>query len=393
MRQREVQDLYRRLRDFRDSVGTIPSHRHNTVQPEVLEVFNGMLQQVRGTHPDIESALPEYIEQPGYHDLQILASDACRQLKNHFGNKPKWWESNWGCFVILAAVVLATLVFGCLPALLVVNKQFITAAVSGNFDNASSESVRTALAEAGTIGDSFGVVNAIISGLAFALLILSLLYQRIELAQQRKELRLQRIETAGSTRALREQATTAFITTYLNAMNIENQFHEEQIRRHGSDKIESLRAKRNQNARQHEIKEFVQRLRPFAEDHLSAIEPIPHTVIRIFRDSFSALEVVAEMISGDGSVEIRKRNIRTFQKMLRETRETFVEQVDLCEMRPHADLYQQGMIENLRQALAIVESAVESVSIDSSQQHVKAMKDLFVQARESLEALPQASQA
>lgn len=48
------------------------------------------------------------------------------------------------------------------------------------------------------VGDSFGSVNALFSGLAFAGLIYTILIQRKELALQREELRLQRAEMKDS---------------------------------------------------------------------------------------------------------------------------------------------------------------------------------------------------
>lgn len=46
----------------------------------------------------------------------------------------------------------------------------------------------------GTFGDSYGALNALFSGLAFAGLIITILIQKKELKNQRKELRLQRAE-------------------------------------------------------------------------------------------------------------------------------------------------------------------------------------------------------
>jgi hypothetical protein len=59
--------------------------------------------------------------------------------------------------------------------------------------------------ERGQVGDLFGAVNALFSGLAFAGLIIAITLQRQELAIQREELRLQRDEMAKSREQLANQ--------------------------------------------------------------------------------------------------------------------------------------------------------------------------------------------
>ena len=54
--------------------------------------------------------------------------------------------------------------------------------------------------ERGTFGDMFGAVNALFSGLAFAGLIITLLYQKEELKLQREELKQTRAELEGQKR-------------------------------------------------------------------------------------------------------------------------------------------------------------------------------------------------
>lgn len=58
----------------------------------------------------------------------------------------------------------------------------------------------------GQLGDLFGSVNALFSGLAFAGLIYTIFLQRNELRLQREELKLQREEMAKSREELAEQA-------------------------------------------------------------------------------------------------------------------------------------------------------------------------------------------
>ena len=61
------------------------------------------------------------------------------------------------------------------------------------------------IAERGQFGDSFGVVNALFSGLAFAGVICAIIFQQKELALQRMELALQREELANTRGEMKEQ--------------------------------------------------------------------------------------------------------------------------------------------------------------------------------------------
>ena len=53
------------------------------------------------------------------------------------------------------------------------------------------------ISKSGTFGDSFGLLNALFSGLAFAGLIVAILLQREELSLQRQELKETRAELKG----------------------------------------------------------------------------------------------------------------------------------------------------------------------------------------------------
>lgn len=61
------------------------------------------------------------------------------------------------------------------------------------------------IAERGQFGDSFGVVNALFSGLAFAGVICAIIFQQKELALQRTELALQREELTNTRGEMKEQ--------------------------------------------------------------------------------------------------------------------------------------------------------------------------------------------
>ena len=71
--------------------------------------------------------------------------------------------------------------------------------------------------ERGTIGDSFGMTNALFSGLAFAGVVYAILLQRQELALQREELRLTRDELSKSVQAQQQSADTQRQLAQLNA--------------------------------------------------------------------------------------------------------------------------------------------------------------------------------
>lgn len=79
----------------------------------------------------------------------------------------------------------------------------------------------------GTFGDMFGAVNALFSGLAFAGLITTLLYQRDELKLQRKELSLTRQELNAQKLEFQEQNKTfkcqRFENTFFNMLSLQQE--------------------------------------------------------------------------------------------------------------------------------------------------------------------------
>jgi cation transport regulator ChaC len=84
----------------------------------------------------------------------------------------------------------------------------------------------TSWSEKGQLGDTFGAVNALFSGLAFAGVIYTIHLQRHELSLQRRELELTRQElkrTAeaqeASERALTKQAAALEVAARLNALS------------------------------------------------------------------------------------------------------------------------------------------------------------------------------
>src|SRR5262249_60351914 len=69
----------------------------------------------------------------------------------------------------------------------------------------------------GQLGDTFGFVNALFTGLALAGLVQTALLQQHQLAEQRKEIKAQ-LETAQENRAaLLRQGRAEFLTARLNA--------------------------------------------------------------------------------------------------------------------------------------------------------------------------------
>lgn len=99
----------------------------------------------------------------------------------------------------------------------------------------------------GTIGDMFGAVNALFSGMAFAGIVITLLLQRNDLALQREDLALQREElkltrdelkrTADaqeeSEKALRRQAENLKISAKLSALNTLVNYYSNELERLG----------------------------------------------------------------------------------------------------------------------------------------------------------------
>ncbi|WP_224483476.1 putative phage abortive infection protein [Robertkochia aurantiaca] len=74
--------------------------------------------------------------------------------------------------------------------------------------------------ERGTLGDMFGTVNALFSGLAFAGIILTILLQKKELGYQRKELQETRAEFIIQNKTLKTQR---FENTFFNLLELHNQ--------------------------------------------------------------------------------------------------------------------------------------------------------------------------
>ena len=81
--------------------------------------------------------------------------------------------------------------------------------------------------ERGTFGDMFGAINALFSGLAFAGLIITLLYQKEELTLQREELKATRAEMKSQRMEFEEQNKTLkrqrFENTFFNMLSLQNE--------------------------------------------------------------------------------------------------------------------------------------------------------------------------
>lgn len=74
--------------------------------------------------------------------------------------------------------------------------------------------------EGGSIGDQFGAVNALFSGLAFVGLIVTLIMQRDELGLQREELGLQREETKITNATLKKQLFESTFFQFMTQVNL-----------------------------------------------------------------------------------------------------------------------------------------------------------------------------
>jgi hypothetical protein len=89
--------------------------------------------------------------------------------------------------------------------------------------------------QSGQFGDSFGAINALFSGLAFAGIILTILLQRKELEFQRKELKATRKEFKTQNVTLKRQR---FENTFFNMLSI----HFNIVQSTTSDSFEGLNA-------------------------------------------------------------------------------------------------------------------------------------------------------
>ena len=82
-------------------------------------------------------------------------------------------------------------------------------------------------AERGLIGDSFGIVNSLFGGLAFAGVVVAIFLQRNELRLQREELSLTREEIRGQREALEAQVSAAaqqrFDSTFFQMLSLHNE--------------------------------------------------------------------------------------------------------------------------------------------------------------------------
>lgn len=88
----------------------------------------------------------------------------------------------------------------------------------------------------GTIGDMFGAVNALFSGLAFAALIYTIILQRedikmnrAEIESNREELKKSVIAQQNSQQALQEQALQTHLTAKINAISTVINYYNIQI--------------------------------------------------------------------------------------------------------------------------------------------------------------------
>jgi hypothetical protein len=112
------------------------------------------------------------------------------------------------------------LILAVAPVLLVFHA-FVYWRLIGDISNFSPETI-------GSIGDSFGWLNALFSGLAFAGLIITVIMQREELGLQREDLRLQseqmresRDELAKSADAQRDAANISAISILKKEYNLQ----------------------------------------------------------------------------------------------------------------------------------------------------------------------------
>ena len=96
----------------------------------------------------------------------------------------------------------------------------------------------------GQFGDSFGAVNSLFSGLAFAGLIVALLLQRRELSLQREELQLTRDELGRSALAQGKQVEVMHLTARIHAIIAIKESYEREIAETTGAEREALERKK-----------------------------------------------------------------------------------------------------------------------------------------------------
>ncbi len=113
--------------------------------------------------------------------------------------------------------------------------------------------------ERGTIGDMFGAVNALFSGLAFVGLIYTIILQREEIRMNRAEIELNRKELKksasaqiNSQKALTAQVEQTHLTTKINAISTVINYYNIQIdnKSNAPEVIEKARLKRRELIKQ-----------------------------------------------------------------------------------------------------------------------------------------------
>ncbi|MFP5004472.1 hypothetical protein ACLFLN_00950 [Acinetobacter pittii] len=118
---------------------------------------------------------------------------------------------------ILSALIIIFIVWYFFPDFLQYVDQTFTH--QSNLENLKRHGLEKIGEKFGTFGDSYGSLNTLFSGWAFALLLISLFMQRKELQEQRKELSAQREEIskaneiADSQREITEQQAALFRET------------------------------------------------------------------------------------------------------------------------------------------------------------------------------------
>lgn len=113
--------------------------------------------------------------------------------KSEGGIKVSWWYISFGAAVLLLLWSLA-------PFLIQLVYRVDT------------------LSEAGTVGDSYGAFNALISSGAMIALVVSIYLQRMDLKTQGNMLEAQKEEMAATAKALEEQVSIASMAAYLQTI-------------------------------------------------------------------------------------------------------------------------------------------------------------------------------
>ena len=129
--------------------------------------------------------------------------------------------------------------------------------------------------ERGTFGDMFGAVNALFSGLAFLGVIVAIILQKMELEEQRREIRESRIAHQKSADALDGQLKSSKLQVEIESLNRIIQFLRGKIERYqyrSDGRSVFILDRKNYDSTNAEIKRYEQLLETRIRNYFNKLE-------------------------------------------------------------------------------------------------------------------------